>query len=72
MSTAPQKAAGAERQNTRDQAVVLVITNGGGGQSTLPDNQGHQRSAGHGIMQDGGSGGNISCEVPGARAAEAT
>ena len=45
------------------QAVVLVIGNGGGGQSTLPANQGDQRGAGHSMMQGGGGGSNLSCQL---------
>ena len=52
----------------QDQAVVLGIGNDGGGQSTLPANQGDQRGAGHSMMQGGGGGPNLSCQLPGAGA----
>ena len=47
----------------QEQAVELVIGNGGGGQSTLPANQGDQRGAGHSMMQGGGGGSNLSCQL---------
>ena len=43
--------------------MALVIGNGGGGQSTLPANQGDQRGAGHSMMQGGGGGSNLSCQL---------
>ena len=47
----------------QEQAVVLVIGNGAGGQSTLPANQGYQRGAGRSMMQGGGAGSNSSCQL---------
>ena len=47
----------------QEQAVVRVIGNGGGGQSTLPANQGDQRGAGHSMMQGGGGGSNLFCQL---------
>ena len=51
------------RQARPEKAVELVIGNGGGGQSTLPANQGDQRGAGHSMMQGGGGGSNFSCQL---------
>ena len=48
--------------------MVLAIGNGGGGQSTLPANQGDQRGASHRMMQGGGGGSNLSCQLPAAGA----
>ena len=56
----------------QEQAVVLVIGNGGGCQSTLPANQGDQRGAGHSMMQGGGGGSNLSCQLPAAGATATT
>ena len=56
----------------QDQAVVLVIGNGDGGQSTLLANQGDQRGAGHKMMQGGSGGSNLSCQLPGAGAKATT
>ena len=36
---------------------------GGGGQPTVPANQGDQRGAGHSMMQGGGGGSNLSCQL---------
>ena len=47
----------------QEQAVALVIGNGGGGQSTVPANQGDQRGVGHSMMQGGGGGSNLSCQL---------
>ena len=52
----------------QEQAVVPLIGNGGGGQSTLPANQGDQRGAGHKMMQGGGGGSNLSCQLAAAGA----
>ena len=48
--------------------MVLAIGNGGGGQSTLPANQGDQRGASHRMMQGGGGGSNLSCQLAAAGA----
>ena len=56
----------------QEQAVVLVIGNGDGRQSTLLANQGDQRGAGHSMMQGGGGGSNLSCQLPGAGAKATT
>ena len=47
----------------QEQAVVLVKSHGAGGQSTLLANQGDQRGAGHRMMQGGGGGSNLSCQL---------
>ena len=56
----------------QDQAVVLVIGNGGGGQSTLPANQGDQRGLGHSSIPSGGGGCILTCQLPAARATATT
>ena len=56
----------------QDQAVVLVIGNDDGGQSTLFANQGDQRGAGHKMMQGGSAGSILSCQLPGAGAKATT
>ena len=56
----------------QEQAVVLVIGNGGGGQSTLLAKQGDQRGAGHSIMQGEGGGSNLSCQLAAAGATATT
>ena len=43
--------------------MVLVIGNVGGGQSTLPANQGDQRGAGYSMMQGGDGGSKLSCQL---------
>ena len=56
----------------QDQAVVLLIGNGDGGQSILFANLGDQRDAGHKIMQGGSAGSILSCQLPGAGAKATT
>ena len=56
----------------QEQAVVLVIGNGGSVQSTLAANQGDQRGAGHSMMQGGGGGSNFSCQLSAAGATATT
>ena len=56
----------------QEQAVVLVIGNGDGGQSTFPANQGDQRGAGHSMMQGGGGASNLSCQLTAAGATATT
>ena len=48
------------------------VEGGGGGQPTVPANQGDQRGAGHKMMQGGSGGSNLSCQLPGAGAKATT
>ena len=48
------------------------VEGGGGGQPTVPANQGDQRGAGHSMMQGGGGGSNLSCQLPAAGATATT